>query len=99
MKYESIEDLSVEQRLELNKLIAEGLKHRDAFTTEADVRYFVTDDYLYGLRCNEMPDEDYYRNEDQEETHYVDDYSDDAEALASAGFGTDEDYGYYGEDY
>lgn len=24
------------------------------------------------------------------------DYSDDAEALASAGFGTDEDYGYYG---
>lgn len=26
------------------------------------------------------------------------DYSDDAEALASAGFGTDEDYGYYGED-
>ena len=49
MKYESIEDLSVVQRLELNKLIAEGLKHRDAFTTEADVRYFVTDDYLYGL--------------------------------------------------
>lgn len=28
------------------------------------------------------------------------DLSDDAEALASAGFGTDEDYGYYGgEDY
>lgn len=27
------------------------------------------------------------------------DYSDDAEALASAGFGTDEDYGYYGEDF
>jgi hypothetical protein len=27
-----------------------------------------------------------------------DDYSDDAEALASAGFGTDEDYGYYGGD-
>lgn len=25
------------------------------------------------------------------------DMSDDAEALASAGFGTDEDYGYYGE--
>jgi hypothetical protein len=25
-----------------------------------------------------------------------DDYSDDAEALASAGFGTDEDYGYEG---
>jgi hypothetical protein len=29
-----------------------------------------------------------------------DDYSDDGDALASAGMGTDEDYGYYGgEDY
>lgn len=27
-----------------------------------------------------------------------DDYSDDGDALASAGMGTDEDYGYYGED-
>ena len=27
------------------------------------------------------------------------DLSDDAEALASAGWGTDEDYGYYGEDF
>ena len=28
-----------------------------------------------------------------------DDSTDDGEALASAGFGTDEDYGYYGEDF
>lgn len=89
MKYESIEDLSVEQRLQLNKLIAEALSKRDAFTTEEDVRYFVTDDYLDELNSAEMPDEDYY----------IDDYSDDAEALASAGWGTDEDYGHYGEDY
>lgn len=27
-----------------------------------------------------------------------DDFSDDGDALASAGFGTDEDYGYYGDD-
>lgn len=101
MKYESIEDLSVEQRLELNKLIAEGLKHRDAFTTEADVRYFVTDDYLY-----ELSYEDYHLNndgfdpsdQDAEEPYSVNDYSDDSEALASAGFGTDEDYGYYGDE-
>jgi len=93
MKYESIEDLSVEQRLELNKLIAEGLKHRDAFTTEADVRYFVTDDYLY-----ELNHEDYHLNQDEEEPYSADDYSDDAEALASAGWGTDEDYGYYGDE-
>ena len=57
MKYESIEDLSIEQQLELNKRIAEALEKRyDAFTTEADVRYFVTDDYLhelsYWLRLN-----------------------------------------------
>ena len=30
---------------------------------------------------------------------YRDDYSDDADALASAGFGTDEDYGWYADDY
>lgn len=93
MKYESIEDLSIEQRLELNKRIAEALEKRDAFTTEADVRYDVTDDYLYQLSY-----EDYYLNQDAEEPYSVNDYSDDAEALASAGFGTDEDYGYYGED-
>jgi len=28
---------------------------------------------------------------------YEPDYEDDGDALASAGFGTDEDYGYYGE--
>ena len=31
--------------------------------------------------------------------HDYDDLYDDGEALASAGFGTDEDYGYYGDDY
>ena len=90
MKYESIEDLSIEQRLTLNKRIAEALEKRDAFTTEADVRYFVTDDYLYELSYDHWilnPEE-----------YSVNDYSDDAEALASAGFGTNEDYGYYGED-
>ena len=34
---------------------------------------------------------------DEEEYDY-DDSTDDGEALASAGFGTDEDYGYYGEE-
>jgi len=89
MKYESIEDLSIEQRLTLNKRITEALEKRDAFTTEADVRYFVTDDYLY-----ELSYEDYHLNQDAEEPYSVNDYSDDAEALASAGWGTDEDYEY-----
>jgi hypothetical protein len=39
--------------------------------------------------------EEFYGDEDGEpEGSY--DLSDDADALASAGFGTDEDYGYYG---
>ena len=42
---------------------------------------------------NQKPDP-----EEQSAGKSPDDYSDDAEALASAGFGTDEDYGYYGGD-
>jgi len=42
---------------------------------------------------NQKPDP-----EEQSAGRMPDDYSDDAEALASAGFGTDEDYGYYGGD-
>lgn len=34
---------------------------------------------------------------DMEQDPY--DYEDDGDALASAGFGTDEDYGYYGEEF
>lgn len=33
-----------------------------------------------------------------EDTHEPNDYDNDGYALASAGFGTDEDYGYYPED-
>ena len=38
------------------------------------------------------------RHKDQEDPDAYDDYEDDAYAMASAGFGTDEDYGYYGDD-
>jgi len=41
-----VEELTVEQRSELNKRIAEGIKNKDTFTTDADVRYFETEDYL-----------------------------------------------------
>ena len=34
-----------------------------------------------------------------QEAEYEPDYEDDGDALASAGFGTDEDYGYYGEEF
>ena len=36
---------------------------------------------------------------EQEDEDYYPDYEDDGDALASAGFGTDEDYGYYGEEF
>ena len=41
-----VEELTVEQRNELNRRIAEGINNKDAFTTDADVRYFETEDYL-----------------------------------------------------
>lgn len=50
------------------------------------------DDYWgIGNDCSEYDDEP-EPNEDQ----FRDDVEADADALASAGFGTDEDYGYYG---
>ena len=36
---------------------------------------------------------------EQEDEYDIDYDENDAEALASIGWGTDEDYGYYGEDY
>ena len=41
-----VEELTIEQRNELNRRIAEGIKNKDVFTTEADVRYFETEDFL-----------------------------------------------------
>ena len=62
--------------------------------------------YIYGLRQAKKLFETYEsdaRGEQEsvpdEPVQYVDDMYDDADALASAGHGTDEDYGYYGEDY
>jgi hypothetical protein len=49
-----------------------------------------------------LSDEDYedYEDEDYEDEHdqFRDDVEADADALSSAGWGTDEDYGYYGDD-
>jgi transcription initiation factor IIE alpha subunit len=36
---------------------------------------------------------------EEADVSYEIDYEDDGDALASAGFGTDEDYGYSGDDY
>jgi hypothetical protein len=44
---------------------------------------------------------DYERHceETEDEPYEMSDVEADADTLASAGWGTDEDYGYYGEDY
>ena len=47
-----VEELTIEQRNELNRRIAEGIKNKDAFTTEADVCYFETEDYLEEINKN-----------------------------------------------
>lgn len=49
---------------------------------------------------NVSSEEDFDRVMDnwQDDSRTTFDMSDDADALASAGMGTDEDYGYYGED-
>ena len=52
--------------------------------------------------CSPECEESYYEDEEYEDEEPTGSYnlSDDGDALASAGFGTDEDYGYYGgEDY
>jgi len=43
--------------------------------------------------------EDIFDDLMEQEQDYEPDYEDDGDALASAGFGTDEDYGYYGEEF
>ena len=43
--------------------------------------------------------QDIFEDMIQQEMDYEPDYEDDGDALASAGFGTDEDYGYAGEEF
>ena len=46
---------------------------------------------LYNVQCEEIEEDEHEDN--------MTDVEADADTLASAGWGTDEDYGYYGEDY
>jgi hypothetical protein len=61
------------------------MDYEDRFYS-ADAEYYDTE---------EIYEDEYYEDEDCE---YGDAF-DDAQALASAGWGTDEDYGFYGDDY
>ena len=73
----------------------------DNFDVAAERDYVEACDYFDSLRgqeVSEYDDEpDYYGHEDDEPNDFRDDVEADADTLASAGYGTDEDYGYYGE--
>jgi hypothetical protein len=66
---------------------AETLDEAETLKIEYEVAY---DGMVHIVKDDEYSDYD---------DHDYDDLYDDGEALASAGFGTDEDYGYYGDDY
>jgi hypothetical protein len=57
------------------------------------------DDGLYDME--DEPDREFYRDEDgewqEDEPHDMTDVEADADTLRNCGWGTDEDYGYYGE--
>lgn len=47
-----MDELTVEQRNKLNRRIAEGIKNKNAFTTDDFVCYFETKDYLEEINEN-----------------------------------------------
>ena len=82
-------------RQETNKLlemIDEGLLDPKEVVTMC-VKYMSEDDVADMMDCNELS------SRFQEDDEYDDSMDGDHDsAMASAGFGTDEDYGYYGEE-
>jgi hypothetical protein len=74
------------------ELVENGMVTAEDMLTMA-LKYMSTDDVEDMLDANELSE----RFEDEDDFDCDD--GDDGYALSSAGFGTDEDYGYYGEDY
>ena len=53
---------------------------------------------FFGREYGQEVCEEFYDESEPREDHFRDDVEADADALAGAGYGTDEDYGYYGGD-
>jgi len=67
---------------------------------DQDLREIYGDEDRDGPELDEDRDLDYESEEYLQDDDYDDSMDGDPEsALASAGWGTDEDYGYYGEEY
>ena len=74
--------------------IEQGLLSPQA-VVEMALTYMSEDEVHDMMRVNDLL---YYLDAEDEEEDVDCDDSDDGYALASAGFGTDEDYGYYGDE-
>jgi len=74
-------------------MIEEGLLDPTEVVTMC-VKYMSEDDVADMMDCNELSDR-FMEDDDYDDSMDGDHDS----AMASAGFGTDEDYGYYGEEY
>lgn len=78
------------------------------YSSYDDGYYDNRDDYELDCptyRSEQVTNEDYELDDNEDEYDDFDDYYDDSmdgdfdSGMRDAGFGTDEDYGYYGEDY
>lgn len=76
----------------LFQMMDEGLISAESIV-EMCLGYMSEDDVADMMRVNDILDEDEDDSYDE-----FDDNTDDGDALASAGFGTDEDYGSYGDE-
>jgi hypothetical protein len=81
----------------------------DMATNYSDYHYDYHDDFYDEDSSHYHPDADHeiasqFDEEENEDEEWTDDYDDSMDGdhesgLSSAGWGTDEDYGFYGEDY
>ena len=81
----------------------------DMATNHSDYHYDYHDDFYDEDSSHYHPDADHeiasqFGEEKNEDEEWTDDYDDSMDGdhesgLSSAGWGTDEDYGFYGEDY
>lgn len=71
--------------------------YMDAMRSTPEGRQQLRDEGWFVAEPEEA--EEYVEEPDYEHDQFRDDVEADADALASAGWGTDEDYGYYGEDF
>lgn len=86
--------------------MSENIDSREAFTAAEEAEYNAYFDATEAARENDEYEWDGSRMDDEYEDYYADEDSDIDEsmdgdfdsAMRDAGWGTDEDYGYYGDD-